>query len=201
MRLVDDEQYMLDWYDKIIEDVKTEVSLKESLGKYIPFKVKKHPKGHAYKATFDVEQDGIIIRSYDVTIGKESKSSVTSDFGKVSSKFQSIIFSERSAGVGIANLEGGTGLYVLNTVARIVLEYTRKNNPKGFTFTASETGGTGGTSQSRRKAYRALSLMLGKEAGFVNITKQMAMTTGLFYLMTKNLFEAWQDAIYSSETN
>jgi len=193
-----DEKYMLDWHDKIINDIKTEVPLKESLGQYIPFKVKRHTKGGGYEASFVVEKDGVKLRSYKVTIGKVNKSAVSSDYGKVSSKFASIIFSEKDAGVGIANLEGGTGLYVLNTVARIVLEFARQNNPQGFTFTAAQTSNDDGTPQSRRKAYRALALMLGKEAGYVNITKVQAMTTGAFYIMRHDLFEAWQDAVNSS---
>lgn len=194
------EPYMDDWHDQIVEAVSTgdPKDLQESLGKYIPFKVKKHIKGKAYDASFVLEQDGEVIRKYHVSIGKQVKSNVSSDFGKVSSMFHTIIFSEENAGIGVANLEGGTGLYVLNTVARIVLEFARSAHPKGFTFTAAQTGDTGGTANSRRKAYRALSLMLGKEAGYVNITRQSAMTTGSFYLMKKGLFEAWQDAINSN---
>lgn len=190
------------WSNNIFELAKTgdKKRLMDSLGKYIPFKVKKKIKG-SYEASFVVEQDGEVIRTYKVTIGKDHPVSVSTDFGKVKMHVQTIIFSEAAAGIGIANLEGGTGLYVLNTVARIVLEYSRKNKPKGFDFTASETGGGEGTTQSRRKAYRALAMMLGKEAGFVNLTKQQAMTTGHFYIMSKHLFERWQDAVNSANAN
>ncbi len=202
MRLVDNEKYMEEWHDKIVEAVQTGDSrvLDESLSKYIPFKVKKKIKG-SYEASFVVEQDGEVIRTYRVTIGKDHPVAVRTDFGKVKMHVQTIIFSEAAAGTGIANLEGGTGLYVLNTVARIVLEYSRKNSPKGFDFTAAETGGDSGTTQSRRKAYRALAMMLGKEAGFVNLTKQQAMTTGHFYIMAKHLFEKWQDAVNAANAN
>jgi len=199
MRLVDNEKYMSDWHDTIVEAIQTgnPKDLRESLGRYIPFKVKKKVKGGGYEASFVIEKDGEVIRKYRVTIGKANKSSVSSDYGKVSSKFGTIMFFEKSAGAGIANLEGGTGLFVLNTVARIVLEYSRKNHPEGYTFTAAQTSEDDGTPQSRRKAYRALALMLGKEAGYVNITKTQAMTTGAFYIMRQDLFERWQDAVAS----
>jgi len=196
-----DDKYMSEWTDKIVEAVQTgnPKDLYESLGQYIPFKVKKHPKGNAYEATFDVEKDGETIRSYRVTIGKDHQVATSTDFGKVKMHVQTIIFSEAQAGVGVANLEGGTGLYVLNTVARIVLEYARTAHPKGFDFTAAEThNNDGGTTSSRRKAYRALAMMLGKDAGFVNLTKQKAMETGHFYIMEHNLFEKWQDAMNQS---
>jgi hypothetical protein len=174
------------------------------MDKVFPFKVKKSGKGK-FSASFNINLDGEPIRKYVVTIGKPNKSSVSSDFGKVSSNFQTIMFNEATSGYGQANLDGGMGIYVLNTVARIVLEYTKKANPQGFTFTAAESsvnsnsdGNQVGHSNSRRKAYRALALMVGTGAGFVNITKNSAMTTGSFYLMKNDLFQKWQDAVNSN---
>lgn len=195
------EKYMEEWHDTIIEAIKTGKPkvLKEIMDKVFPFKIKKSGKS-GFKAEFNVELDGQPIRKYTVVIGGPAKRSVDSDYGKVSSTFQTITFSEKQASYGVADLEGGMGTYVLNTVARIVLEYTNKNRPKGFDFTAAQspTNNGVGHSDSRRKAYRALAMMVGVQAGFVNITKQSAMQTGSFFLMQKDLFERWQDAINSS---
>ena len=196
--VIENDKYKSDRYESVMELATTgnPLSLKESLGKYIPFKIMKS-KGDGFSATFDVKKDDEPIRSYKVTIGVNEKVAVSTDFGKVRAKFRTIIFKEEEAGFGVANLEGGTGLYVLNTVARVILEYIRKNNPEGFKFTAAATGAAG---TGRRKAYKALIMMLSREADYVDLTKSTEMSTGSFYLMRKDLFERWQDALRLTST-
>ncbi len=198
------EKCMEEWHDTIIEAYQSSSpkALNEIMDKVFPFKIKKKGK-NGFVATFNIELDGSPIRKYTVNIGGPSKASVDSDFGKVASTFQSITFKEATASYGQANLDGGMGIYVLNTVARIVLEYTKTAKPKGFTFTAAQSSTEGGIghADSRRKAYRALALMVGKGAGFVNITKVKAMQTGSFYLMQNDIFQKWQDAISTNNLN
>ena len=186
-----DESYFDKWGDAVIESIVTGKSkiLTETLSKYIPFKVKKRGS-LAYYAEFTVDlTDGRKLK-YNVTVGKTSKRGIASDYGKVKSKFSTIMFKEAGSGYGIATLPGNTGMYVLNTVARVILNFIEEAKPSGFTFSASEP--------SRRKAYRALTLMLEKRSGYVNITKKKAMEDGNFYLMRKDLFESWQDAVNQS---
>ncbi len=192
MKIIEKENVYDEWADLYIESV-ISGKLHESLGKYLPFKVKKKG-GLAYYATFNVEitegpETGKIYK-YQVEITKATPQNVSSDYGKVRTKFNGLTFKEASASYGIATLPGHTGMYVLNTVARIVLNFVQESNSPGLHFTASEA--------SRRKAYRALTLMLQKASGHVNITKDSAMNTGSFYLMRKDLFEGWQDAINQS---
>lgn len=181
-------------------------ALSESLGKVLPFKVKK--KGNkAYFATFDLditagERAGQKI-TFKVTIDKTAPYNVESDYGKVRSKFNYLMFNSTVGGYGMADLPGHTGMYVLNTVARIVLNFANEASPAGIHFTAAEspTSDDGvGHKDSRRKAYRALAMMLQKDSGTVNITKKSAMINGSFFLMRKDLFESWQDAVNTNAT-
>lgn len=186
-----DENYFDQWHDAIVESIVTGKSkiLTETLSKNIPFKIKKSGS-LAFFATFELDLTTGTKLQYRVSVKKTTQYHANSDYGKVKSKFSYIEFTEKSGGYGISSLPGHAGMYVLNTIAKIILRFTDEAKPAGLTFSASET--------SRRKAYRALSLMLEKRAGYVNITKKLAMENGTFYLMRKDLFVKWQDIVNQS---